>query len=395
MTRPTPKTATLAVHAGHAADLAHGAVAAPIYQTTSFAFGSAEQGARRFAREEDGYIYTRYGNPTTRVFEEKLAALEGAEAAQGVASGMAAVTTALLTLLEAGDHIVASESIYSAVHVLLSETLPPLGIECTFVDATEAGRVAEAVKPNTRVIYFETPGNPTLKLVDIAAVTAIARGAGVTTVADNTFATPVNQRPMELGVDVVIHSATKYLGGHGDLIGGAVVGSGAFMDEVWHKHIQLGGALSPLNSFLIARGMQTLPLRMAAHNENALRIAGFLEQHAAVERVMYPGLPSHPQHELARSQMSGYGGMVCFELEGGVQAGRRLMNSVELCTLAVSLGDVKTLICHPASMTHSDVPPAAREKTGVTDGLVRLSVGIEDADDLMGDLDRALAQAGD
>jgi methionine-gamma-lyase len=390
---PTRQIRTLAVHAGHIRDPAYGAVAAPIYQTTTFAFESAEQGARRFAGEEDGYIYTRYGNPTTKVFEDKIAALEGAEAAQGAASGMAAVTAALLTLLKGGDHLVATDSIYAAVHVLLSETLPPLGIECSFVDGTHAERIAEAVRPNTRVIYFETPGNPALKLVDIAAVVAIARDAGVTTVADNTFATPINQRPMELGVDIVIHSATKYLGGHGDLIGGAILGSQDFINALWHKHIQLGGALSPFNSFLIARGMQTLPLRMAAHNANALRVAEFLEQHPAVERVIYPGLPSHPQHELARMQMSGYGGMVCFELKGGVAAGRQLMNSVKLCTLTVSLGDVKTLICHPASMTHAAVPPAEREKAGITDGLVRLSVGIEDAEDLIADLGQALSEA--
>lgn len=390
MDSPTHGTCTIAVHAGHGVDPAYGAVAAPIYQTTTFAFESAEEGARRFAGEQDGYIYTRYGNPTTKVFEDKIAALEGAEAAQGVASGMSAVSTALLALLKRGDHIVATDSIYAAVHLLLADTLPHLGIECTLVDGTQVERVADAVKPNTRAIYFETPGNPALKLVDIAAVASIARNTGVTTVVDNTFATPINQRPISLGADVVIHSATKYLGGHGDLIGGAVVGSQDFIDKLWHTHIQLGGALSPFNSFLIARGMQTLPLRMAAHNANALRVAEFLEQHAAVERVIYPGLPSHPQHELARRQMSGYGGMVCFELKGGIEAGRALMNSVRLCTLTVSLGDVRTLICHPASMTHAKIPPAEREKAGITDGLVRLSVGVEDADDLIADLDQAL-----
>jgi methionine-gamma-lyase len=391
---PTQDLRTLAVHAGHDVDPAHGSVAPPIYQTSTFAFDSAEQGARRFAGEEDGYIYTRYGNPTTRVFEEKIAALEGAEAAQGVASGMSAVSTALLTLLKGGDHIVAPESIYSAVHLLLSRTFPPLGIECTLVDATRAENIADAMRPNTRVVYGETPGNPALKLMDLAAMVDIARDAGATSVVDNTFATPINQRPIEMGVDVVIHSATKYLGGHGDIIGGAVVGSRDFISELWHRHIQLGGALSPFNSFLIARGMQTLPLRIAAHNANAMRIAEFLQQHDAVERAIYPGLPSHPQHELAQRQMSGFGGMVCFELKGGLEAGRRLMNSVELCTLAVSLGDVKTLICHPASMTHAEVPPAERQKADITDGLVRLSVGVEDADDLMTDLDQALAKAG-
>ena len=384
---------TLAVHVGHGIDPGYGAVAAPIYLTTTFAYENAEQAARRFAHEEEGYIYTRYGNPTTKVFEEKIAALEGGEAAQAVGSGMGAVTTTLLSLVQGGDHVVAAESIYSSAYTFLAKTLTKLGVDVTFVDGTNPERFAEALRPNTEAFYFETPGNPTLKLVDLAAVAKIGREAGVLTIVDNTFATPVNQKPIPLGIDVVVHSATKYLGGHGDLIGGVVVGSRAFIEDLWHKHIEVGSVLSPFNSFLIARGMQTLPLRMAAHNSNAQTIAEFLETHRAVDRVIYPGLPSHPQHELAKRQMAGFGGMVCFELKGGLEAGRRLMDAVKLCTLTVSLGDVKTLICHPASTTHAQVPPEDRTKAGLTDGLVRLSVGVEDVEDLIRDLDEALGEA--
>ncbi|MGI5818859.1 MAG: trans-sulfuration enzyme family protein [Armatimonadota bacterium] len=383
-------TQTTAVHAGYDHDDGTGAVAPPIYQTTTFAFESAEQGARRFAGEDDGYIYTRYANPTLAVFEKRIAALEGTEAALATASGMAAISTVLLGLLKAGDHVVATDALYTATVIFLRETLPGLGIGCTIVDGASNDAIADAMREETRVVYCETPGNPTLELVDLAAVAEIGGRWGVTTVCDNTFATPINQRPAELGVDIVVHSATKYIGGHGDILGGAICGAREVIDDLWSTHIQIGGCMSPFNAFLGARGMQTLPLRMRAHNENAMRVAQALEEHPEIARVIYPGLPSHPQHELAGRQMDGFGGMVCFELTGGVEAGRRMMNAVELCTLAVSLGDVKTLISHPASMTHAGLSREDREASGITDGLVRLSVGIEDADDIIEDLRQAL-----
>ncbi|MGD9496177.1 MAG: PLP-dependent aspartate aminotransferase family protein [Armatimonadota bacterium] len=381
---------TRAVHAGYEADAQTGAVSPPIYQTATFAFESAEQGAARFAHEDAGYIYTRYGNLTTRVVEERMAALEGAEAALATASGMAAIATVLLGLLRYGDHVVATDALYTATRVLLTQTLPGLGVTCTVVDGASPDAVAKAIRPNTRAIYTETPGNPTLKLVELEPVARIGREHGITTITDSTFATPVNLRPIEHGIDLVVHSATKYLGGHGDIIGGIICGSREMIDRLWSTHIQVGGSMSPLNAFLLARGLQTLPLRMAAHNDNARRIAEFLAGHSAVQRVIYPGLPSHPQHDLARREMDGFGGMVCFELVGGIEAGRRLMNSVKLCTLAVSLGDVKTLISHPASMTHSLLSAQERAEAGISEGLVRLSVGIEDPDDLIADLDQAL-----
>lgn len=381
---------TRAVHAGYEPEGDFGAVAPPIYQTATFAYESAEQGALRFAGEDDGYIYTRYANPTLAVFEQRIAALENTEAALGMASGMAAISTVLLGLLEAGDHVVATDSLYTSTLKLLTQTLPGLGVECTIVDGASNDAIVAAMRDDTRVLYCETPGNPTLELVDLAAVAEIGMQWEAFTVCDNTFATPINQRPADLGVDIVVHSATKYIGGHGDILGGAICGTQEMIDALWATHIQVGGCMSPFNAFLGARGMQTLPLRMGAHNENAMQVARALEDHSKVERVIYPGLPSHPQHDLAARQMDGYGGMVCFEVAGGVEAGRRMMNAVELCTLTVSLGDVKTLISHPASMTHASLSPEERHDVGITDGLVRLSVGIEDADDIIADLQQAL-----
>ncbi|MEN6545433.1 MAG: aminotransferase class I/II-fold pyridoxal phosphate-dependent enzyme [Armatimonadia bacterium] len=382
---------TQAIHAGYGPEPGCQAVAVPIYQTSTFGFESAAQSARCFSGEEDGYTYTRYGNPTIKVFEDKLACMEGAEAAQAVASGMAAISTALLGLAKAGDHVLSSDAVYIGTHLMLTETMPELGIECSYVDASNVDNVAAAIRPNTKVIYLETPGNPSLKLVDLAAVAALARERGILTIVDNTFASPINQRPLQLGCDVVVHSATKYLNGHGDCIGGGICGSEELIKKLWHKYIQFGGTLAPLNAFLIARGMQTLPLRMRAHNQIAQQVAEFLEQHSAVERVYYPGLPSFPQYELAKKQMTGgFGAMVCFELRGGIEAGARLMDNVKLCTIAVSLGDVVTLISHPASMTHAMAPREDRLKAGITDGLVRLSVGLEDVEDIIEDLDQAM-----
>ncbi|MFQ6014101.1 MAG: trans-sulfuration enzyme family protein [Anaerolineae bacterium] len=382
---------TLAIHAGEEPDPQTGAVAPPLYQSTTFAFSSAEEAVATFAEEREGYVYTRWGNPTLAMLEQKMAALEGGEAALVTGSGMAAIATAVLIAVKGGDHIVSANAIYSGTYELFTDRLPGYGVEVTLVDATDPANIEAALRGNTKLIYIETPGNPTLKLTDMAAVVEIGKRAGVMTMMDNTFATPINQRPLAQGIDVVVHSATKYLCGHGDAIGGVIVGSATFLGRTGREVLRdFGGILSPFNAWLILRGIHTLPLRMARHNANALAVAQFLEEHPQVAWVSYPGLPSHPQHELARRQMSGYGGMVCFEVKGGVEAGKRLMDNIKLCTLAVSLGDTRTLICHSASTTHSMVPRETRLTMGITDGLVRLSVGLEDPVDIMADLDQAL-----
>lgn len=386
---------TEAVHAGERPDPTTGAVDTPIYQANAFTHPEAAESARVVealqAGERDGYLYTRWGNPTIRALEEKLAALEGGEAALATASGMSAVSTALLSLLRADDHIVAARQLYSGTFHLLSEKLPRFGIETTFVDSTRIENFERAIKPNTKLIYIETPSNPLLEITDIAGVAELARSKGILTMIDNTFATPYNQRPIELGIDVVIHAATKYLSGHGDAMGGAVIGRKEFIDHALTSfHRDLGAVISPFNAWLTLRGLRTLGLRMERHNENALATAKFLQEHPKVKRVYYPGLEDHPGHKLAKSQMKGFGGVLSFEVKGGYEAGVRLINSVELCTRAVSLGDVKTLITHPASTTHYIVPKEERAAAGISDGLIRLAVGIEDPEDLMADLDRAL-----
>jgi cystathionine beta-lyase/cystathionine gamma-synthase len=305
---------------------------------------------------------------------------------------MAAIASAVLSVVKAGDHIVSARAIYpSTVHFMVRQ-LGALGIETTFVDATDPANVADAMRPATKLVYLETPGNPLLALCDLAAIGAVARRAGAVTICDNTFATPVNQRPLDLGIDVVVHSATKYFCGHGDAVGGLVLSNRAFVERVRTEALRYyGGVMAPMTAYLMLRGTQTLPLRMERHNANALRVAHWLERQPAVAWVRYPGLPSHPQHELARRQMpGGFGGMVCFELKGGMDAGRRLLNTVRICSLAVSLGDARTLITHAASTTHSVVSRDERLAQGVTDGLVRLSVGLEDVEDLVADLDAGL-----
>ncbi|MDK2926966.1 MAG: methionine-gamma-lyase [Bacillota bacterium] len=384
---------TKCVHAGQRPCPVTGSLATPIYQTSTFVFASAEQGAARFAGEEPGYIYTRLGNPTQAALEEKLAVLESGEAALAFGSGMGAITAVILALVKQGDHIVSCQTIYGCTHSLLEGLLARYGVESTFVDGKDPAAIQAALRPNTKVIYLESPANPTMELVDMAAVVSLARRAGVTTVMDNTFASPYLQRPLEWGVDVVVHSATKYIGGHGDVIAGVAVGKKDFIDAVRATMLKdVGAVISPFNAWLLLRGLKTLAVRLEKHCRNALSVARFLEGHPAVARVNYPGLESHPQHDLAKRQLrGGFGGMLSFELKGGLEAGRRLMNRVKLCSLAVSLGDVDTLIEHPASMTHFPYPPEERLRAGITDGLVRLSVGIEDAEDIIADLKQALA----
>ncbi len=392
MSERTYRMQTLAIHAGESPDPATGALVPPLHLATTYHLGTAENGAAIFSGEKEAFVYSRWSNPTVAVLERRAAALEHAEAALATCSGMAAISTAVLGVVKAGDHIVSARAIYPSTFHLFTEQLGSMGVASTFVDATEPGNIVAAIRPNTRLIYLETPGNPLLALCDLAAIAAAARQAGITTICDNTFATPVNQRPIELGIDAVVHSATKYFCGHGDAVGGLIVGSRAFIQHCATEPMRYyGGIMAPFTAYLILRGSQTLPLRVQRHNANAMQIAMHLEQHPAVAAVSYPGLPSHPQHALARRQMTGgFGGMISFDLKGGVEAGARLMNSVKLCSLAVSLGDARTLITHPASTTHSVVSREARIAQGVSDGLVRLSVGLEDVEDLIEDLDQGM-----
>lgn len=384
--------ATKAIHGGHSENT-FGALTAPIYQTSTFIFDSAEQGGRRFALEENGYIYSRLGNPTSATVEEKLALLEGAEDAVVTASGMGAISSALWTALKCGDHVLAGDTLYGCTFALLMHGLTKFGIEVTLVDMSNLDAVRKALRKNTRVVYLETPANPTLKLIDIKAVSTLAHEASNAMVmVDNTFCTPYIQQPLTLGADVVLHSATKYLNGHGDVIAGAVCGTTDFITQVRLVGIKdmTGSVLSPFDAFLLARGMKTLQLRMERHSASAQKVAEFLAQHPAVTKVNYPGLASFPQYELANKQMRLPGGMISFELQGGFEAGKSVLNHVELCRLAVSLGDAETLIEHAASMTHSTYTKEELAEAGISEGLVRLSVGLEDPEDIIADLTQAL-----
>ncbi|PAB59139.1 methionine gamma-lyase [Anaeromicrobium sediminis] len=384
---------TKAVHGGNKLDPTTGSLATPIYQTSTFVFESAEQGGRRFAGEEEGYIYTRLGNPTNTQLEEKIAILEGGEAGVSTSSGMGAITSAMWTILKAGDHIISADTIYGCTHAYLSHGITRYGIEVTFVDAADPENVRKAMKENTKLVYLETPANPTLKITDIKKISEIAHEKeDCVVMVDNTFATPYLQRPLELGADIIIHSATKYLNGHGDVIAGFVVGTKEYIDQVRLFGIKdmTGANLSPFDAYLIMRGMKTLEIRMEKHCANAIEVAKFLESHSVVDKVYYPGLESFEQRELAMKQMTLPGAIIAFELKGGVEEGKKLMNSMKMCKLAVSLGDAETLIQHPASMTHSPYEPEERLEAGITDGLVRLSVGLEDAKDIIDDLKNGL-----
>ncbi len=386
------KFATRAVHAGYSKN-EYGALATPIYQTSTFIFDSAEQGGRRFALEEDGYIYSRLGNPTCTQVEEKLASLENAEAAVSMSSGMGAVASVLWTALNGGGHVVAAKTLYGCTFAFLNHGMARFGVETTFVDTSDPENVRKAMKPNTSVVYLESPANPNMLISDIEEISKIAHeNKGCIVVVDNTYSTPYIQRPLDLGADVVIHSATKYLNGHGDVIAGFAVGKQAFINQVRLVGIKdmTGSVLSPFDAYLINRGMKTLEIRMEKHCSNAQKVAEFLESHPAVESIAYPGLKSFPQYELAKKQMSLPGAMIAFEVKGGLESGRKLMNTLQLCSLAVSLGDTETLIQHPASMTHSTYTPEERIFSGISEGMVRLSVGLEDADDIIDDLKQAL-----
>ncbi len=383
---------TKAIHGGYEKNEV-GALATPIYQTSTFIFDSAEQGGKRFAGEEEGYMYTRLGNPTNTQVENKLALLENAEACVSAASGMGAITSCLWSILEAGDHVVAANTLYGCTFAYLSHGLPRFGVEVTFVDTRDPENVRKAMKDNTKLVYLETPANPTLGISDIETISKIAHEKeDCMVVVDNTFCTPYLQRPLDLGADAVVHSATKYLNGHGDVIAGFVCGTEEFIKEVRLFGIKdmTGASLSPFDAFLINRGMKTLEIRMDRHCENAQKVAEFLQSHPAVEKVYYPGLKDFPQYELAKKQMKLPGAMISFEIKGDLEDGKKIMDTVELCSLAVSLGDTETLIQHPASMTHSPYTPEEREASGISDGLIRLSIGLETVEDIIEDLKMAL-----
>ena len=383
---------TTAIHAGTLKNL-YGTLAMPIYQTSTFIFDSAEQGGRRFALEEAGYIYTRLGNPTTTVLENKIAVLEEGEAGVAMSSGMGAISSTLWTVLKAGDHIVTDKTLYGCTFALMNHGLTRFGVEVTFVDTSNLDEVKNAMKKNTRVVYLETPANPNLKIVDLEALSKIAHtNPNTLVIVDNTFATPYMQKPLKLGADIVVHSVTKYINGHGDVIAGLVITNKELADQIRFVGLKdmTGAVLGPQDAYYIIRGMKTFEIRMERHCANAKKVVEFLNKHPKIEKVYYPGLETHPGYEIAKKQMKDFGAMISFELKGGFEAGKTLLNNLKLCSLAVSLGDTETLIQHPASMTHSPYTKEEREAAGITDGLVRLSVGLENVEDIIADLEQGL-----
>ncbi|GEN89091.1 trans-sulfuration enzyme family protein [Oceanobacillus sojae] len=368
-----------------------GAVVEPIIPAVAYAFPDTDTAAAVVSGEKEGVYYGRYGNPTLFSLEEKIASLEGGEAALGVSSGMAAISIALLAYLKQGDHVVVTKDVYGGTYKFLTNIAVRYGIEYNFVDCTNPEFIHNHIKENTRAIYIETPSNPHLTILDIKKISEISKLYGIPLIIDNTFMSPYLQNPLELGANIVVHSATKYLNGHGDSIAGFIVGNSDDITFMRNSLMgDLGQVLSAWDAFLILRGLKTLGVRMERHCKNALEIATFLENHPQVEKVYYPGLPSHPQHELAKEQMKGMGGIVSFELKDGKEAGKRFIDSLKLIIISFSLGDPETLVQHPASMTHFSIPMEEREKFGITDGLIRLSLGLENAKDLINDLEQAL-----
>jgi O-succinylhomoserine sulfhydrylase len=363
-----------------------------IFPTSSFVFKSAAHAAARFSGAEPGNIYSRFTNPTVRAFEERLAALEGGERCVAFASGMGAILATGLGLLKSGDHIVASRAIFGTITILFQNYFSKFGIETTFVPLTDYAAWERAIRPNTKLLFLETPSNPLTEIADIARLAKLAHGHGALLAVDNCFCTPALQRPLALGADLVIHSATKYIDGQGRCVGGAVVGSEALVGKDIFGVLRTGGpALSPFNAWVFLKGLETLSLRMKAHSENALLLAQWLEKQPKVKRVYYPGLPSHPQHALAKSQQSGFGGIVSFEVEGGQAAAWRVIDSTRVISITANLGDAKSTITHPATTTHGRLTPEQRAEAGISDGFVRISIGLEDVEDLKKDLARGLS----
>ena len=386
---------TRAIHEGNVKDKMYGALATPIYQSSTFVFDNCAQGGKRFAGEEEGFIYTRLGNPTTSILEKKFAALEGAEAAAFTAAGMGAISAMFWSLLGAGKHLIADATLYGCTYALISHGLTRYGVEVTFIDSSNLDEVRDALKDNTAVVYLETPANPNLKITDIKAVADIAHAYNpdIQVVVDNTFATPYLQRPLELGADIVVHSATKYINGHGDVVAGVVCGKEDFIKTVKGFGIKdmTGSVLGGFEAFLILRGLKTFELRMQRHCANAMAVAEFLTKSDKVAKVYYPGLKDHPGHDIAEKQMDGFGGVLSFEVKGGRAAGEKLLNNLKLCTLAVSLGDAETLVEHPASMTHSAYTSEELAEAGIPEGLIRASIGLENVEDIIADLEQGLA----
>ena len=381
---------SVCVHAGNS-KYEFGPVVPPIYQTSTFKFESAKQGGALFRGDEKGYIYTRMANPTVEAMENAVAELEGGYKSLGCASGMAAISTTFNALLNSGDHVICSASVYGPTNTLLKNILGKFAVQSTFVDTSDLAAVNAAVQENTKIIYVETPGNPTIVISDLEEIGKIAHSIGAKFVVDNTFLGPALQRPIDFGADIIVHSMTKSLNGHADVVAGIIVVNSEPDYSLFRKTLnQLGGVIDPFNSFLVHRGIKTLALRMERASENAQKIAEFLNQSSAVEWVRYPWLENHPQYAIAKKQQKSGGAMISFELKGGFDAGEKMINSVKLAVLAVSLGGVEPLIQHPASMTHASMGKEAREQAKITDGLVRLSVGIENVDDLIADLSQAM-----
>ncbi len=378
------------IHAGMFDDQ-FGSATVPIYQTSTFRFKNADHGAACFAGDSDGYIYTRLNNPTIDSLEKLMAELENGYRGIATSSGMGAVNTIYSALLQQGDHMVSTDAVYGPSRVVMEKHYSKYGIESTYIDTSDPDMVRQAIRPNTKVLYVETPSNPTMTVTDLEEMVRIAKEHKLITVVDNTFCSPYLQRPLDIGVDVVFHSITKFLNGHADIVGGIIVSKRKELDsQLRPMMINLGCNMDPHQAYMVIRGLKTLSLRMDRSQENALAIARFLQDHPKVAWVRYPGLKSHPQYELARKQMDGPGGMISFEMKDGLMAGKTLMNEVRLCMLAVSLGGVESLIQHPASMTHSKMDKDAREKSGISDGLVRFSVGVENVEDILADLNQAL-----
>ncbi len=381
---------TKLIHSGEFEDQ-FGSATVPIYQTSTFKFKNAKHGADCFSGESSGYIYTRIANPTIRALEKNIAALENGYDGIATSSGMSAITTLYMTLLGAGSHIISTASVYGPARVVLEKDFSRFGVEADFINTSDVNAILSAIKKNTKVLYLETPANPTMEISDIKACAEIAKKHNLILVVDNTFATPYLQKPIDLGADVVLHSVTKFINGHADIVGGIIVAKEKILyDKIRHSMVYMGCNMDPHQAYLVMRGVKTLALRVERNQENAIKVADFLEKHPKIAWIKYPGLKSHPQYELAKKQMSGAGSMISFGVKGGLESGRKLMDNVHLATLAVSLGGVETLIQHPASMTHASVSIPDKLKAGITDDLVRLSVGIEDVKDIIKDLDQAL-----
>ncbi|MDN3646300.1 methionine gamma-lyase [Pontixanthobacter aestiaquae] len=384
--------ATRAIHSGYDPESEQGALCPPLHLTSTFTAPTADEMGARFAGEVDGHFYSRISNPTLDLLERRMSALEGTEAALATASGMGAITATLWSLLKPGDEILVDRTLYGCTFAFLRHGLSRFGIKVRTVDMTNSDRLIESVNDSTKVVYFETPANPNMRLVDIASVSKLAHVHGAKVIVDNTYATPFLTRPVSLGADLVIHSATKYLGGHGDLVAGIVAGRTELIEQIrlYGLKDMTGAVMSPFTAMLVLRGLKTLDLRMQRHCSNAAAVAAFLKQQDQIADVYYPGLQDFPQHMLAKRQMDDFGGMIAFEMTGGLQAGKKLIDSLQMIHCAVSLGDAETLIQHPASMTHSTYEPEERVEHGIPDGLIRLSVGLETISDILDDLDRAL-----